>query len=334
MTGKVSAKALSGQKIMNSSDSNAPESAVNGQSEISLEIYRDDISLDTQHLIGAIAKLKALEEELPLINTVNEVEERRLYCQAIHTIMERKLSKNDEISEWVKTGKELALWSGRVAMMCMRRIGQIRGWMQKNKGGRPARKTLLTDSKVSKEPTNKELGLDKNEARDVQALASISEPEFKAALDAQMKAGKINKTALIAEARSRRSPVKKGDKNREDYVELIIEEYEAKGKKIDERHARKLASQRLSKARTQGTNPRLREKIPVEAQALHPNFRRCWIQIQKLLEVQISTSELTQFQTYLFEAFVSYREDQEKISAQRELERQRQKAVTELKKGL
>lgn len=296
--------------------------------------WNGEISLDTNRLIGAITSLKEFEERLPLMNTVNEVENWRVHCQAIQTIMRRKLEKETDLTDWLTMGKELELWAGRVAMMCMRRIGQILEKSAKNKGGRPSGKTGRHDRPVS---TLQDLGIKKDFSAEAQILASIPEPEFQANLEDQMEKGKITKSGLLNRGRERKLPrpsVKKDDPDRQAFVQDIIAQYKAKGEEIDERRARTIASKRISKYRNTDNsklNPKLKTKI-ADDPLVRPNFRRCWIHFQKLLESQVDPSELEEFQNYLFRNFDSYRKEQEKVWRENQQERKRQKDLAELRK--
>jgi hypothetical protein len=271
----------------------------------------DDISLETRRLIGAIAKLKAWEETLPNLKTIKEVEDLRVYSQAVQSIAREK-AKQSEIAEWARVGKELEQWAGRVGMMCYRRIGQIMAEMKANKGGQPTHKKSTGPRRQPVEPpppTIKDLGLSKNFVADAKILASIPEAEFTRKIEEQIANGGIKKQRLIKEARERAK--ERGE---------TVDDSKLKARAKSQAYDRVKASQRNQK---RPPKPRLSPS---------QKFERYWTKEQRLLEQFFETTELEKIGGFWWQTFQTYRTEKEKILLDYQQERERKKALAELAK--
>lgn len=274
------------------------------------------ISHDTEWLVGGLVKIKEGMDKLPSLTEVREVENWRLGSQAVQTIIRKWLGEKTRIGQERGALEELERYAKRFAVMCQRRIGQIREGMDKNKGGRPPKKTGVSGTPVS--PTLKDLGLDKHFAADARVLAQIPQKELEQKLDAGMSV-----KAITREKRARRAPVKPDDPERAALARSIKAEYKKNGQEIDDRHARELARWRANAAHK-------REETAPDPFA--KKFDTFWREVKKLLGQTFFAGELDKLMPMFSDELGHYIAEQKDSLSHRRQERERQKAVAELMK--
>lgn len=280
------------------------------------------ISHDTEWLIGGVAKIKEGMDILPSLTEVSQVEKYRLGSQAVQTITRKWLGDKTRIGQERSQIEEIERYAKRFAVMCQRRIGQIRMGMDKNKGGRPRVKTPPPGGGVSgKPPTLKDLGLSENFAANAQVLAGMSEKELGQKLDAGM-----GVKGIVREKRARRVPVKPNDPQRAALTKAIKAEYKKKGQEIDDRHARELARWRANAA------AKREEERGAPPDPFAQKFGTFWRKVKNLIGETFLPGELDKLGPIFSEELGHYIAEQKDSLSHRREERERQKAVAELMK--
>jgi len=270
-----------------------------------------EVSLEVTRLIRAIAGLKGLEENLPNLKTIKEVENLRVHSQAIQTFFREKCKQTDILAN-LGLAQEIEQWAIRVALMCQRRIGQILQEQKVNKGGQPTHRKSTGPRHQPVElppPTIKDLGLTKNFAADAKSLASVPESEITEKIEAQVADGGIKKQQLIKEVRA------------------LAKE---RGEKLGDAALKSRANKRAyDKAKASERN----QKVPAKPH-LSPSqkFERYWTKERRLLEQFFATVDLEKIGTFWWETFQTYRAEKEKILLEYQQERERRKALAELAK--
>jgi hypothetical protein len=287
--------------------------------DASTELLPADISPDTRTLIKAITVVADLEQRLPLIDTIEEVERWRIQTATVQSFArETQKQAGGQSNEWVLLAKELERWAARVGIMCHRRVGQLLKNTKLSKGGRPVTKTPRLERVVSQVPdsppiTLKSLGLSYDYAASAAVLAGVPEKELEAKIDQQVQAeGEIKKKKLIAQIKA---------------------EAKAKGESIDDKAATNRARWRRQKAKKQSEANRERAaNSPRERTSPSDRFKSYWSKEKKLLYEFFETSDLEKVAEYWWREFHLYRVQEEKILSDLRQERERKKALAELAK--
>jgi hypothetical protein len=277
-----------------------------------------DISADTRTLIKAITVVQDLEQRLPLIDTIEEVERLRIQTVTVLRFARETQKQTGVASEWRAVAQELERWAARVAIMCQRRVGQLLKTVGLSQGGRP-QKTGRLSRPVSEVPvpppvTLESLGLTKDYAATAAVLARVGKKDLEVKIDQQIEQeGEIKKKKLIAQIKA---------------------EAKAKGESIDDktaasraRHRRYQEKKRSERNREQAAkSPRVRES-PSD------RFKRYWTNEKKLLYQFFETSDLEKVGEYWWREFHAYRLQEEKVLSDLRQERERRKGLAELTKN-
>jgi hypothetical protein len=269
-----------------------------------------DISAETRTFINAVAVVKDLEQRLPLIETIEEVENLRSQTIAVARWAEEKQKIDSTVKEW----KELYQWAVRVSMMCQRRVGQILKTLDLSKGGRPQKTPPRRGGvlETPPPPTLKDLGLSYNYASDAKTLAGIPEEKLGQKIEAQIaEDGQIKKQRLIKQIRA---------------------EAKRKGETIDEKTAKDRARWRINAEKKQSRINQERAKTPRPRESPSDKFRLYWTKEKTLLRQFFAISDLEKVGEYWWREFHAYRSEAEKILSDLRQDRERRKALTELAK--
>jgi hypothetical protein len=277
-----------------------------------------DISPDTRTLIKAIAVVQDLEQRLPLIDTVEEVERLRIQTVTISNFARAAMLHGENITaEWTELSKELERWAKRVGIMCHRRIGQLVGELKLH-SGRPKkmvdpRRPLLESVPAPPQITLESLGLKKDFAATAKVLAGVSKEHLDAKLDEQIAAdGEIRKKKLIAQIKA---------------------EAKTRGESIDDRTAANRARWRKHHQKKQSQLNQERAKDSPRARTSPSDkFKAYWSREKKLLYEFFETSDLEKVADYWWKEFHLYRMEEEKILSDLRQERERKKGLAELTK--
>lgn len=279
------------------------------------DMLPSDISPDTRTLIKAITVVQDLEQRLPLIDTVEEVERLRIQTMTVLTFARETQKQSGAASEWVALAKELERWAKRVGIMCARRVGELLKGVVKE--GRP-KKTVVSVDRFPKPPdpprvTLESLSLTKDYAATAAVLASVPKKDLEAKIDQQIETeGDINKKKLIAQIKA---------------------EAKAKGESIDDKAAGNRARWRRAHAKKQSEQNRERAaKSPRTRESASDKFRVYWTREKKLLYQFFEPSDLEKVAEYWWREFHAYRLEEQKILSDIRQERERKKALAELAK--
>jgi hypothetical protein len=276
-----------------------------------------DISADTRTLIKAITVVQDLEQRLPLIQSVEEVQKLQIQTVTIANFARAAMLHGENITaEWTELSKELERWAKRVGIMCHRRIGQLVQEIGLSKGGRP-KKPVVSCRPVSEplpappEITLESLGLKKDFAATAKVLAGVSKEHLEAKIDQQIETdGQIKKKKLIAQIKA---------------------EAKAKGESINDSVAKARARHRIyGEKRRSAINREFAKNSPRVKESPSDKFRRYWTKEKKLLYQFFEPSDLQKVAEYWWREFHAYWAEEEKILSESRQERERKKALTEL----